>query len=422
MLKIPSMRNTPFLISILIAMAHLLPQPIAATEEAPAQTRPLTVRVVDESGAPIPGAKVHSGVWTSAKFPPNSDYTTDASGSTTFQLPAQVRILRLWASAKGRVPMFANFDAKQIGGDPVPKDYTFTLASGTTIGGFIHDDIGAPIPGAKVEVSIDSREPGMGGKGESIVSRWLAEADDACVTDEHGFWALNNVPAGPDWRISLRLQHPDHVDDLTWRGMRGAPFSLQQFRDQTAITVVQTGVRVTGTVTGADGKPVPKALVIWGDKPYHNSNVQETFADDSGRFRLPPLLPGRTLLTVIAPGHSPLLKEIQLTAKTHTEDLQLQPGKTVTFKFVDAAGKPVPKVLVNITGWRGKETLFNWRHSNVPYSKIPDQSNEQGIYTWTWAPDDAVDYLFSKKDSTWTQRPTFTPGEHEITFDAPSAP
>lgn len=155
---------------------------------------------------------------------------------------------------------------------------------------------------------------------------------------------------------------------------------------------------------------------------YHNSNVPEAFADDSARFRLPPLLPGKTLLTVIAPGHSPLLKEIQLTAKTHTEDLQLQPGKTVTFRFVDAAGKPVPKVLVNITGWRGKETLFNWRNPYVPYSQIPDEANDQGIYTWTWTPDDAVDYLFGKKGSKWTQRPTFTPGEHEIIVDAPSVP
>ncbi len=414
-------KNASFLIAILIAMAHLLPHPVAA-EEVPAATRPLTVRVIDESGAPIPGAKIHSGVWTNAKFPPNSDYTTDAQGSTTFQLPAQVRILRLWASAKGRVPMFANFDAGQLGGDPVPKDFTFTLAEGTTIGGFIHDDIGAPILGAKVEVCLDSRENGRGGIGEPVVNKWLAEGDDCCYTDEHGFWALNNVPAGPDWRIGLRLQHPDHVGDQEWRGMQGPPFSLQQFRDQTATTVMQTGVRVTGTVTGADGKAVPKALVIWGDKPYHNSNVQEAFADDSGRFRLPPLLPGKTLLTVIAPGHSPLLKEIQLTAKTHTEDLQLQPGKTVTFRFVDAAGKPVPKVLVNITGWRGKETLFNWRHPNVPYSQIPDQANEQGIYTWTWAPDDAVDYLFGKKGSKWTQRPTFAPGEHEVIVTAPAAP
>lgn len=414
-------KNASFLIAILISLAHLLPHS-AAAEEAPAATRPLTVRVIDESGAPIPGAKIHSGVWTNAKFPPNSDYTTDAQGSTTFQLPAQVRILRLWASAKGRVPMFANFDAGQLGGDPVPKDFTFTLAEGTTIGGFIHDDIGAPILGAKVEVCLDSRENGRGGIGEPVVNKWLAEAEDACVTDEHGFWALNNVPAGPDWRIGLRLQHPDHVGDQDWRGMQGPPFSLQQFRDQSAITVMQTGVRVTGTVTGPDGKPVPKALVIWGDKPYHNSNVQEAFADDSGRFRLPPLLPGKTLLTVIAPGHSPLLKEIQLTAKTHTEDLQLQPGKTVTFRFVDTAGKPVPKVLVNITGWRGKETLFNWRHPNVPYSQIPDQANDQGVYTWTWAPDDAVDYLFGKKGSKWTQRPTFAPGEHEVIVTAPAAP
>ncbi len=417
------MKNAPTLgaLAILITMAHLLPH-AAAAEEAPATSRPLTVRVIDESGAPLPGANIHSGVWTNAKFPPNSDYTTNAQGTVTFELPAQVRILRLWASHKGRVPMIANFDARKLGGEPVPKDFTFTLLPGTTIGGFVHDDIGAPIPGAKVEVCVDSREPGRGGLGEPVVNEWLAEGKDACVTDEHGFWALNNVPAGPDWHIGLRLRHPDHVDDLEWRGRSGAPFSLQQFRDQSAITVMQTGVRVTGTITGPDGKPVPKALVIWGDRPYHNSNVQETFADEAGRFRFPPLMPGKTLLTVIAEGHSPLLKEIELTATPQVENVQLQPGKTLTIKFIDSSGKPVPKVSVNITGWREKETLFNWRHPNVPYSKIPDEANDQGIYTWTWAPDDAVEYLFWKKGSKLTHRTSLSPGEHEIIVDSSAAP
>jgi protocatechuate 3,4-dioxygenase beta subunit len=408
-------KNALIRIAILMAMAHLLPRPITAAETVAAnKMRPITVRVLDESGVPIAGAKVHRSVWTEAKFPPNADFLTDAQGTVSFELPAQVSILRLWATHKGRVPMFANFDARQLGGDPVPKDYTFTLPPGTSIGGFVHDDIGAPIPGAKVEVQVDSREPGMGGIGQAVVDTWLAFGKDSCITDEHGFWAVNNVPAGPDWRIGLRLRHPDHVDDLEWRGLRGPPFSLQQFRDQSAITVMQTGVRVTGTITGPDGKPVPKALVIWGDRPYHNTNVQETFTDEAGRYQLPPLMPGKTLLTVIAKGYAPVLREIQLVATPQVENVQLEPGRTITFRFVDAAGKPVPRMLVHITGWRGKETLINWKHSNVPYSKIPDEADDQGIYTWTWAPDDAVDYLFEKRNLKWTQRPTYSPGEHEI--------
>ena len=404
-----------------MAVTRFLPHAAAEEVAAPSdKMRTLSVRVVDESGAPIAGAKIHRGVWTSAKPPPNADATTDAQGTVTFELPIQVRILRLWASIKGRVPMFANFDAGQLHGDPVPKDFTFTLVPGTTIGGFIHDDIGAPIPGAKVEVCVDSHEPGRGGLGAPVVNRWLAEGDGCCVTDANGFWALNNVPAGTDWHIGLRLRHPDHVDDLQWRGMSGPPFSLQQFRDQTAITVMQSGVRVTGTITGPDGKPVPKALVIWGDAPYQNSNVQETFADDAGRYRFPPLAAGRTLMTVVAEGYAPALKELQLVATPQVEDVQLQPGRTITLHFVDALGKPVPKILVNIGGWRDKETLFNWRHPNVPYSKIPDEANDQGVYTWTWAPDDAVEYLFGKRGLKWSHRISLSPGEHEIIVKAPA--
>lgn len=67
------------LIVLLTTISFLAPSAATAAENSPAEgMRPITVRVIDESGAPMPGAKIHSGVWTNVKFPPNSDYITDA--------------------------------------------------------------------------------------------------------------------------------------------------------------------------------------------------------------------------------------------------------------------------------------------------------------------------------------------------------
>ncbi|MGV3662221.1 MAG: carboxypeptidase-like regulatory domain-containing protein [Prosthecobacter sp.] len=413
-----------------LALACVTVPSLTAAEPAPAKaneppaptikTRPVKVIVMGDLG-PLAGVNIHRSVWTEAKFPPNADHITDANGEVTFEVPEQVSILRLWASKEGFVPMFANFDSKAMKGDPVPKEHTFTLEPGTVIGGFVRDESGAPIAGAKVEVSVDVRE--LGGRGIPCVNRWLAYGEDCLTTDERGFWKVSNAPAGDEWSFALRLRHQDHVDDVGWRSAHtGAPHTTAGLRAQTAVAVMDSGVKVSGSITGPDGRPVPRALVIWGDDPYNNSNPQEVWADDNGRYALPPLVAGPTLLTIVAEGFAPEMKVMELTAAAdaptprHEENVRLHAGKTITLQIMDGAGKPVPQAKVNIAGWRGKTSLFNWRHSNVPYSKIPDQADEKGVYTWTWAPEDMVEFHCSKKGFERKEPVSYGPGTHSVTL------
>jgi hypothetical protein len=339
--------------AVVLAIVHPIWQSDAADAAAGIKTRPVKVIVVDEVGLPMPEVKIHRAIWTNVKFPPNADFITDNNGEVTFEAPEQVDILRLWASKKDYVPMFANFDARSMKGDPVLEKYTFTLELGTQIGGFVRDMSGAPIAGAKVEVCVDSRE--SAGVGLAVVNRWLAEGEDCCITDKHGFWTLGNVPPGDLWKIGLWLRHKDHVDDLDWRWPhKGASYTLAKLREQKAEVVMDSGVKVTGSITGPDGKPASNALIIWGDNPYHNSNQQEVWADDKGRYELPPLSAGPTMLTIVAEGFAPELKVIDLIGPKQGENIQLHTGKTITIHFVDTAGKPVPQVIVNIAGWRRK--------------------------------------------------------------------
>jgi len=198
----------------------------------------MRVRVQNNEGTPIKGANIHRSVWAKVRFDANADYITNDNGEANMELPESMDILRLWATKSGYVPLFVNFDSREMNGVAFPNEFTFTIDKGTTIGGFVVDDSGAPIVKARVEVSIDSRE--SDGRGEVVVSRWLAEGKDGCMTDKRGYWSLSNVPPGNNHKIGLRLTHPGYVDDLDWRGFNDTShFTIEQLRNRVARVVME---------------------------------------------------------------------------------------------------------------------------------------------------------------------------------------
>lgn len=380
----------------------------------------MQVRVVDSNGMPIQGVNIHRSVWTKVPFQANADFLTNESGKVSVNLPESMYILRLWATKNGHVPLFVNFDSRTMGGPDFPKEFTFTLARGTTIGGFVVDESGEPIVEAKVEVSIDSRE--SDGRGETVVSRWLATEEDGCMTDKRGYWSLNNVPEGSNRTITLWLTHPGYVDDMRWRRFgNGSHFTIKPLRDRIAKLVMEKGIKVKGIVIDENDTPIPDAMVVWGDDPYGNRGSHETFTDETGQYQLPPLAALPTVITVVAPGSAPQLKPINPDGSSLTVDFQLTQGKTVRFNFVDTDGKSVPGVQVNIGGWRGRKTLFNMRHPTISDSRIPNRADDTGTYVWDWAPEDKVGFQFYRDGYQWIKTRDYGPGTHQITLQRETA-
>jgi thiol-disulfide isomerase/thioredoxin len=157
------------------------------------------------------------------------------------------------------------------------------------------------------------------------------------------------------------------------------------------------GLSATGTVIDPDGKPVVGAVVVRGERPYWDVGSQEVLTDDHGVYRLPPLPRGPLTITVVAQGWMPSQKKVELQPNPKPVDFQLGPGKEMRIRVVDRLGAPIPGVTVQIDQWRGNESLYNHRHPNVLNTQIPVQSDESGIYRWTWAPDDVVAYQFGKE-------------------------
>ena len=227
---------------------------------------------------------------------------------------------------------------------------------------------------------------------------WLADKDDPVKTDARGRWTLDNVPAGDDVVVKVKLGHPDYIGDANWGGLQDEQHvTMKDLRDGEATIAMHRGLSATGTVTDSLGRPVAGAVVIWGDHPYWELGSQEVRTGEDGVYRLPPLPPGVRTVTVVARGWMPQLRKVDVRPAMGPANFRLEPGKELRLRFVDGSGATVPGVSVQVEKWRGGESLYNHKHPNVLDTEIPRAAGEDGRYAWTWAPDDAVTYQFWKK-------------------------
>ena len=358
--------------------------------------RSMLVRVLGPDGGPMAGVDVQRSVWTTVPVEDrNKHVTTDDRGEARIDVPRGLRILRLWVRAEGFVPLFANWEEAENPEETVPEEFSFQLARGTVIGGVVRNEDGEPIEDATVEVYYE-----RGGEypGRILPSSWLAEAEGSLTTDAEGRWTLGNVPAGDDVEVRVKLSHPDYIDDPYWGKLQQEQaVTMAELRDQSATIVMHRGLSATGTVTDAEGKPVAGAVVVWGDNPYLDEGSQEVLTDEEGVYHLAKQPPGPLTVTAIAPGWKPTLRKIEMEPEMEPVDFRLEAGSLLRIRFVDPSGTPVPEVSVSIAQWRGGESLYNYKHSNVLDTRIPVWADEAGLYEWTWAPDDPVTYRFWKQ-------------------------
>jgi RNA polymerase sigma factor (sigma-70 family) len=374
------------------------PPPVAEanplTPDEKAATRTLRVVVLDPQGKPLPSAKIHASIWTEEKgFKANHDYETEVAGAVQVELPKTFYILRLWASKKPFVTMFANWEQNELASaKKLPADYTFRLEACVTAGGRIVNEQGKPIAGAKIQVAISNDPKPPGGDGRARYNNWLAERDDAATTDADGHWHIDNVPDHPQVELNLLVSHPDYASDENWgRIQKAADVTTAMMRQGTANLTLKRGVIVHGQVTDPTGKPIKDAIVVHGNDPYFATMPSKFPTDADGNFRLPALAPGETTLTVIAPGWAPQLRKVQLEPGLPPQDFRMGPGKAIRLRIVDAAGKPFPKAYVNLIAWKGSKSIessHNPNHPKAPDTKIPRRPNADGVWEWLSAPED----------------------------------
>ena len=356
----------------------------------------MRVIVLDAKGEPLPGANVYASVWTDEKdYQANRDVETDATGAARIELPKTCYTLRLWASKSGCATLFANWERAELSdGKGVPAEYTFRLERAGTAGGRIVDEKGRPVAGAKVEVRLGNDPRPARSDGRVRYSDTLAWGSDAPTTDAEGRWRIDTVPDHPEVELSLLVIHPDYVTEPRWAQVaKQTGITTAALRKGTAILALKTGAVARGTVTDPDGKPIRDAVVVQGNDPYWGATTSTFSTDADGRFRLPALAPGKTSLTVIAPGWAPQLRAIELRSDSPPQDFRMGPGKPVRLRIADAGGKPVPGASVSLMEWKGSKSIYSERnpqHPKVPSTGIPHRADANGAWEWAAAPSEPV--------------------------------
>ncbi|MGO9107675.1 MAG: hypothetical protein ACLP9L_00450 [Thermoguttaceae bacterium] len=227
---------------IIIDMSEVLPrpdEPANGTNQSLEKDKPIAsgnsmrVNVVGPDGKPIAGAKIHAAIWAKEPAKTNTNYVSDAHGQTVIELPHNFNILRLFTRCDGYVPLFVHWE--ELDENP-PDVFTIKLTKGTTVGGFVKNKEGQPIAGAKVEVMVTHAYAEV--LKRMCVEPWLAEGDDARITDSEGRWTLDNVPEG-DVKLLVKISHPEYVSDETSGGLQKAQnITLESFRHQKATIIM----------------------------------------------------------------------------------------------------------------------------------------------------------------------------------------
>ena len=162
--------------------------------------------------------------------------------------------------------------------------------------------------------------------------------------------------------------------------------------------------RVRGKVVDPDGKPVEGALLLWTTEPndYWENRISAVKTDKEGNYLSPTLKKMKGAVTVIAGGFAPDMKEVEFQEETQIADFRLQKGKTLEVRFVDEQGEPVPGVKLKMGGnpdswWRKKSNIWTGENQRFHSTKIPYVADENGVYRWTWAPEDRVLFNYQKE-------------------------
>src|SRR5881394_3192811 len=238
-----------------------------------------------ETRAPVPEARVLAEYWDGKQMERMLDSTTDAKGALDVPVPTRTfEQLRIWVSAAGRVPMFAQWQAHEFT-EPVLL-HTMSLEEGQWAHGTVRDGAGNPIPGAKVS---------FWGPGADLAKRecrhFHPELSEA-YTDGDGGWTTSQfTPQVPRLEVSIRVTHPDFTPAQPSIG------SLPGFPTN-AVLILSNGVALSGRVIAGDGSPIVKATVAkQSGRAYLSART-----DADGRFTWPHIEPGQVFVDVSAEG------------------------------------------------------------------------------------------------------------------------
>ncbi len=360
------------------------PTPPTTKTDPDAHARTLDFHVLHaETRQPLPGVALK--IWLNDD---KEKHVTDEQGRYRIKLPAaKLKTFCVRASAPGFVPLQVTFRCPHVHLD-IPERYTLKLPPGTSIGGVVRDESGKPIQGATVKIWLSGQDHAM--------RAVLFDRDDPLKTDAQGRWRCDGMPADFE-DVRVDVWHLDFVEDeRRWRRQPPRPETL---RDMSHVTVLKRGITIEVKVQDEAGKPIQDARVFAGTRNFVHQ-MHERRTDEEGRLRLGGGKPGRTFITVYAPGYVPARRSIIVSAGLDPVVFRLGPPHRIHGWVVDRSGKPVPGAWVVPKEWRG-----------LHFSEFKLKTDAEGRFCWDNAPPDRVRFTVVKEGYQRVNKQWLTPSK-----------
>ncbi|HYO12902.1 MAG TPA: carboxypeptidase regulatory-like domain-containing protein [Thermoanaerobaculia bacterium] len=311
-------------------------------------------RVVDTREQPVAGARVSlrraAGAEDgfeimigSADAGPGHEGTTDATGRFEIgRLPAGR--FDLMAQAEGFAPMVVPGVAVEGKAAARVDLGTVVLPPGMKVEGTVVDPQGQPLEGVRVAVQ----------PTDFLSMRTFSLREEPSKT-------------GPDGRFAISgLREGQRIDIKAWREgyLQGAAVALDIPAPGPVRIVLEPGARVAGRVVTEDGKPIANVGVYAsgeeGGLGMGRLRRGAARTDETGRFELDGLEPGKLVLRAVAAGYLGAEARVEAVAGAETPDVRivLRMGAVVTGRVLGPDGAPVPGADVRVIQTSREETVY----------------------------------------------------------------
>ena len=178
--------------------------------------------------------------------------------------------------------------------------------------------------------------------------------------------------------LSLEIAHPEYKSKrLT---IPTKEFTIAKGQSPVAKIVLDRGIAVTGKITDETGAAIAGAVVraqvfVYPSRSDHRQ--QRYLSARRLRTRAKPDV------VAMAKGRAPELKNVNIKRAMPPVDFQLEPGRTIRVRVVDAGGKPVPETHIFFQSWRGDDR-------DCELGAVHEYTDPNGVWEWHEAPADEV--------------------------------
>jgi peroxiredoxin/protocatechuate 3,4-dioxygenase beta subunit len=360
--------------------------------------RQLQLQVLDAaSQQPLAGVRVRSWV--------RGEKESDTNGLCAIPLPAPKPgsfSYRLTLAKPGYVTEMVTWSqAQQDTNEDMPTNYVAHLAKGVGIGGWVKDEKGQPIPGAKIIFS-GPLAGGVERERNVVAPNYHSER-----ADEAGRWTNSEAPANFRqlvFRVGAADYRPATYACVTNEDDTNiVALPEQDFLAGRAVLTLGHGIVLAGRVLDPAGQPVPRVTVT-KDYEWHNPAVtRET--DSDGRFELSNLRAGEMVLTVQAADWAPQTVVVTLTNGLAPLTISLRPGLALKGRVVDETGQPISGARVQLDRAGRAPLEFDWSA----------ETDAEGRFEWSAAPAGEYPYLIGAPGFHARSEPTWAAGGGEKT-------